>query len=73
MSINGYLREECRFEGCKEPGGYISGYCKAHVNTAHPCMIGGCGNRVAAHSRSRCCKAHRREAVTMKRKGLKSW
>ena len=72
-SRNRYSREPCKHPGCAAYGGPISGYCKDHIHGALKCMVDGCENRVAAHSRSRCCKDHRREGVRLLRKAFKPW
>lgn len=68
-----YTRDPCRYEGCAVPGGATSGYCRDHVNKAYKCMIDGCENRVAAYSRSRCCKDHKKEAIHLLKGAFKPW
>lgn len=63
----------CLFAGCGVPTRGSRGFCLDHHQIAYPCSIDGCANRVAAHSKSRCCKAHRNEAVMMMRKGVRPW
>ena len=73
QSSDRYSRDPCRFEGCTEYGGYISGYCRNHVNKAHKCMIDDCKNRVAAYSRSRCCREHKKQAIHLLKGAFKPW
>jgi len=66
-------RVPCAFEGCDATVRSDSGFCAVHVHVAYPCAIRECPNRVAAHSRSRCCSEHRIEGVRRLRKGVKPW
>lgn len=63
----------CKYAGCTKPGGLHSGYCNDHVNIAHKCVGEGCEARVAAYSRSRCCRKHKSLGVRLLRKAFKPW
>lgn len=67
------LHEKCVFAGCTTKAGNMSDYCAGHYAVAYSCVIDGCDNRVAAHSKSRCCRDHRREGDMRLRKKLKPW
>jgi len=66
-------RDACQYEGCTNHGGYLSGYCNDHVNIAYKCVADDCTARVAAYSRSRCCRKHRSLGVRLLRKAFKPW
>lgn len=72
MSAKG-PKSPCRFPGCPELGGYITEYCAKHTHIAHRCMIDDCQNRVAAKSRSKCCRVHRNEGARLLRKAFRPW
>lgn len=65
--------EPCKFEGCRISAKGLTGFCFEHVLVAYPCVVEECKNRVAAHSRSRCCADHRREGVRRLRKRVLPW
>jgi hypothetical protein len=65
--------QPCKWGECSNTAKGETGFCFLHVATAHPCVIDGCPNRVAAHSRSRCCPDHRPEGIRRLRKGVLPW
>lgn len=69
MSTN----EPCKTPGCLNRAKGQTGFCFACVNAAYPCAIKDCKNKVAGHSRSRCCHEHRREGRRRLRKGVRPW
>lgn len=63
----------CGYAGCSIIVRGVTGFCMPHMRIAFKCAMGGCENRVAAFSRSRCCEEHRVEGAAWRKKGLKTW
>ena len=64
-------KSPCRFEGCENMTGGLTGYCPEHVNVAYPCSEPGCTSRCAAYTKRGYCAEHRKLGDRLYRKGFR--